>query len=136
VAAAVTEAGLVTDMDLAGAECVSVWPARRRVGDPLAVGRLHQIAKHNLSLGRDGSRPGVRTGSRIRTDDLPLSLAGRYFLPMWWTVWWIPFILTAPLMLGLLVEAIWGSRNPGVAWIAVSMGYGLIAAFSGSRRRR
>jgi len=57
VAAAVTEAGLVTDMDLAGAECVSVWPARRRVGDPLAVGRLHQIAKHNLSLGRDGSRP-------------------------------------------------------------------------------
>jgi len=25
---------------------------------------------------------------------------------MWWTVWWIPFILTAPLMLGLLVEAI------------------------------
>ena len=39
-------------------------------------------------------------------------LAGRYFLPMWWTVWWIPFILTAPLMLGLLVEAIWGSRNP------------------------
>ena len=93
-------------------------------------------AKHNLSLGRDGSRPGVRTGRRIRTDDLPLSLVGRYFLPMWWTVWWIPFILTSPLMLGLLVEAIWGSRDPGVAWIAVGMGYGLIAAFSGSGRRR
>jgi hypothetical protein len=55
---------------------------------------------------------------------------------MWWTAWWIPFILTAPLILGLLVEAIWGSRNPGVAWIAVGIGYGLIAAFSGSGRRR
>jgi hypothetical protein len=55
---------------------------------------------------------------------------------MWWTTWWIPFILTLPLMLGLLVEAIWGSRNPFVAWIAVGMGYGLIAAFFGSRRRR
>jgi hypothetical protein len=74
-------------------------------------------------------------GAVARTDDLPLSLVGRYFLPMWWTVWWIPFILTSPLMLGLLVEAIWGSRNPGVAWIAVGMGYGLIAAFFGSRRR-
>ena len=55
---------------------------------------------------------------------------------MWWTVWWIPFILTSPLMLGLLVEANWGSRNPFVAWIAVGMGYGLIAAFFGRRRRR
>ena len=64
------------------------------------------------------------------------SLVGRYFLSMWWTTWWIPFILTSPLMLGLLVEAIWGSRNPFVAWIAVGMGYGLIAAFFGSRRRR
>jgi hypothetical protein len=64
------------------------------------------------------------------------SLAGGYFLPMWWTVWWVPFVLTAPLMLGLLVEAIWGSRNPVVAWIAVGLGYGLIAAFAGSGRRR
>jgi hypothetical protein len=51
-------------------------------------------------------------------------------------MWEIPLILTSPLMLGLLVEAIWGSRNPGVAWIAVGIGYGLIAAFSGSGRRR
>ena len=58
------------------------------------------------------------------------------FVPMWWTVWWVPSILTGPLMLGLLVEAIWGSRNPGVAWIAVGAGYGLIAAFSVSGRRR
>jgi len=46
VAAAVTETCLATDMDLTGAECVSVWAARRRVGDPLAVRRLHQFAQH------------------------------------------------------------------------------------------
>ena len=66
----------------------------------------------------------------------PPSLVGGYLLRMWWTTWWVPFVLTAPLMLGLLVEAIWGSRNPGIAWIAVGMGYGLIAAFSGVGRRR
>ena len=37
--------------------CVPAWTPARWSGDPPAVRRLRQIAKHNLSLGRDGSRP-------------------------------------------------------------------------------
>ena len=37
VAAAVSEAGLMTDQDFTGSELVPVGASRRRVGDPLAV---------------------------------------------------------------------------------------------------
>jgi hypothetical protein len=44
VAAAVSEAGLMPDEDLPGAERVAVRAAARRVGDPLPGRRLHQLA--------------------------------------------------------------------------------------------
>ena len=50
VAAAVTEAGLMTHEDLAGAERVSVGAARRRVGDPLPGRGLNKITEHGYSL--------------------------------------------------------------------------------------
>jgi hypothetical protein len=47
VAAAVSEAGLMADEDLAGAEGVPVRASRRRVGDPLTGRGLHQLTQHN-----------------------------------------------------------------------------------------
>jgi hypothetical protein len=44
VPAAVAEAGLVADEDLAGAQDVAVRASGRRVGDPLAGRGLHQLA--------------------------------------------------------------------------------------------
>jgi HK97 family phage major capsid protein len=46
VPAAVSEAGDVPDEDLIGAEAVPVGASRRRVGDPLPVRGLHQLAQH------------------------------------------------------------------------------------------
>ena len=47
VADAVTEAGLVTDEYLAGAEGVPVRAVRRWVGDPLPGRRLYQLTQHD-----------------------------------------------------------------------------------------
>ena len=47
VAAAVPEAGLMADEDLAGAEAVPVRASRRRVGDPLPGRGLYQLAQHD-----------------------------------------------------------------------------------------
>jgi hypothetical protein len=48
VSAAVSEARLVTDEDLAGAEArlMADGASRRRVGDSLPGRRLHQLAQH------------------------------------------------------------------------------------------
>jgi hypothetical protein len=45
VAAAVTEAGLMADQDLARAKGVSVRAVRRRVSDPLPRSGLHEVAQ-------------------------------------------------------------------------------------------
>ena len=47
VPAAVPEAGLMADEDLAGAEAVPVRASRRRVGDPLPGRGLYQLAQHD-----------------------------------------------------------------------------------------
>ena len=47
VPAAVTEAGLMTDEHLAGAEGVPVRAVRRWVGDPLPGRRLYQLTRHD-----------------------------------------------------------------------------------------
>jgi hypothetical protein len=54
VPAAVTEAGLVTHEHLVGAESVAVGAACRRVGDPLSVGRVHQLAQHAVKPSQPG----------------------------------------------------------------------------------
>ena len=46
VPAAVAEAGLMPDEDLAGAERVAVRASRRWVGHPLPAEVLHEIAQH------------------------------------------------------------------------------------------
>jgi hypothetical protein len=46
VAAAVAEAGLMTDEDLVRAELVAVGAARGRVSDPLLSRGLHEFAQH------------------------------------------------------------------------------------------
>jgi len=46
VPAAVAEAGLMADQDLARAKGVAVRAARRRVGDPLSVRGLYEFAQH------------------------------------------------------------------------------------------
>jgi hypothetical protein len=53
VPTAVSEASLIADEDLAGAESVAVGAAAGRVGDPLPGRSLHQLAKHNWD-----SKPG------------------------------------------------------------------------------
>ena len=47
VAAAVTEASLITDEHPAGAELVAVRAPRRRVGDPLPGRGLYHLARHD-----------------------------------------------------------------------------------------
>jgi hypothetical protein len=50
VAAAVPEAGLMTDEDFTGSELVPVGASARWAGDPLPGRRLHQIAQHLVQL--------------------------------------------------------------------------------------
>ena len=47
VPAAMTEAGLMADQDLARAKGVTIRASRRRVDDPLPVRRLYQLAQHS-----------------------------------------------------------------------------------------
>jgi hypothetical protein len=45
-AAAVAEAGDVSDEDLVWAEGVPVWASARRSGDPFAIRGLHEFTQH------------------------------------------------------------------------------------------
>jgi hypothetical protein len=47
VPAAVAEAGLMADEDLAWAKSVPVRATRRRLRDPFPGSRLHQLAQHD-----------------------------------------------------------------------------------------
>jgi hypothetical protein len=49
-AAAMSEAGDVSDEDLVRPEWVAVWAAATWSGDPLPARGLHQITQHNCSL--------------------------------------------------------------------------------------
>jgi hypothetical protein len=50
VTAAVAEAGLMANEDLAGAECMSARASRRRVCDPLPGRGLNKITEHGYRL--------------------------------------------------------------------------------------
>ena len=63
VPAAVAEAGLMADEDLAGAELVPVRASRRWVGDPLPGRGLHELAQHDDEANRVDSQREVQLAS-------------------------------------------------------------------------
>jgi hypothetical protein len=78
VPATMTETRLMADEDLAGAERVPVRAAAGRVGNPLPVCGLHEVAEHTSTLSLAGGGEVTPPGDHPR----PPPRRGRRYTPL------------------------------------------------------